>query len=75
MERGQSKKLWPEATKRDINRLMELCRQLRAGNDDPWLCGKRGLVDAFFAPIMSHFRTYAVMFTGSPATHDNKENH
>ena len=55
---------WPEATQRDINRLMELLRQLRAGNDDlgPWLCGKRGLVDAFFAPVMSRFRTYGVSF-------------
>jgi glutathione S-transferase len=55
---------WSEATQRDINRLMELCRQLRAGNSDPgpWLCGKRGLVDAFFAPVMTRFRTYGVGF-------------
>ncbi len=53
---------WPQGTQRDINRIFELWRQLRTGNEDagPWLCGRRGLVDAFYAPVMTRFRTYGV---------------
>lgn len=54
--------VWSPATQKDINRVIELWLQLRAGNSDsgPWLCGTRGLVDAFYAPVMTRFRSYCV---------------
>jgi glutathione S-transferase len=59
---------WSEATQRDINRIIEIWTQLRYGNEGlgPWLCGERGIVDAFFAPVMTRFRTYGVKI---PAEH------
>jgi len=53
---------WPAATQRDIDRVIALWLQLRDGHSDagPWLCGTRGLVDAFYAPVMTRFRTYGV---------------
>lgn len=57
---------WPTATQRDIDRIIELWLHLRAGNEEtgPWLCGKRGLVDAFFAPVQTRFRSYGVTLPG-----------
>ena len=42
--------------------MIGLWLQLRHGNsaDGPWLCGARGLVDAFYAPVMTRFRSYGV---------------
>lgn len=53
---------WSPGTQRDIDRILAVWRQLRDGNSQsgPWLCGRRGLVDAFFAPVMTRFRTYGV---------------
>jgi glutathione S-transferase len=53
---------WSEATQRDIDRIIELWRHLRSGNQQkgPWLCGERGLVDAFYAPVATRFRSYGV---------------
>ena len=53
---------WPQETQRDIDRLIELWRQLRQGRDNegPWLMGQRNAVDAFYAPVMTRFRSYGV---------------
>ncbi|HET6564018.1 MAG TPA: hypothetical protein VFG52_01290, partial [Xanthomonadales bacterium] len=58
---------WKEETQRDIDRIIALWLQLRDSHNTsgPWLCGTRGLVDAFFAPVMTRFRTYGVQL---PAT-------
>lgn len=55
-------KEWPAATQRDIDRMISLWLTLREGHETAgqWLCGERGLVDAFFAPVMTRFRTYGV---------------
>ncbi len=54
---------WPPATQRDIDRVISLWLTLREAHSarGPWLCGERGLVDAFFAPVMTRFRTYGVV--------------
>ncbi len=53
---------WPAATQRDIDRILDLWLHLRQSNSapGPWLCGSRGIVDAFFAPVMCRFRSYGV---------------
>ncbi len=53
---------WPDATQRDIDRVISLWLHLRESSHDqgPWLCGSRGVVDAYFAPVMCRFRSYGV---------------
>jgi len=60
---------WPEATRRDIDRVLALWLSLRDGNASrgPWLCGERGIVDAFYAPVMTRFRTYGVQLPAALA--------
>ena len=60
---------WPAATQRDIDRIIELWLHLRKSSNStgPWLCGSRGIVDAFFAPVMARFRTYGVELPDSLA--------
>lgn len=53
---------WPEATQRDIDRVIALWTSLRerfAGNG-PWLAGTRSIADAMYAPVVTRFRTYGV---------------
>lgn len=51
----------PEAAG-DIARIEELWTMLRRlyGAEGPFLCGARSIADAFYAPIATRFRTYAV---------------
>lgn len=53
---------WDDAAQRDIDRVVELWRDLRArfGHDDDFLCGGFGIVDAMFAPVCVRFRAYRV---------------
>jgi glutathione S-transferase len=53
---------WPEDTAGDIARVQELWADLRArfGGEGPYLFGRRGIVDAMFAPVATRFRTYGV---------------
>ncbi len=46
----------------DIERIEELWTMLRRKYADggPFLCGARGIVDAFYAPLASRFRTYNI---------------
>jgi glutathione S-transferase len=51
---------WDLAAERDIARVQQLWRQLRAqfGTDEGFLCGSFGIVDAMFAPVCVRFRGY-----------------
>jgi glutathione S-transferase len=53
---------WPEDTRRDLARIVELFEGLRAENAarGPWLFGERSAVDAMYAPVVCRLRTYAV---------------
>ena len=53
---------WPEETNAEVGRVLELWRGLRArfGSEGPWLFGRRSIADAFYAPVVSRFRTYGV---------------
>ena len=54
-------------TKADIARICEIwksCRK-RYGNGGPFLFGAPCAADAFFAPVVSRFRTYGVETEGS----------
>ena len=53
---------WDDAAQRDIDRVVELWRDLRArfGHDGEFLCGGFGIVDAMFAPVCVRFRAYHV---------------
>ena len=53
---------WDAAAQRDIDRVQALWRDLRGrfGADGPFLCGRFGIVDAMFAPVVFRFRTYGV---------------
>jgi glutathione S-transferase len=53
---------WDAAADRDIARVQELWRDLRAwhGGSGDFLCGDFGIVDAMFAPVVSRFLSYGV---------------
>jgi glutathione S-transferase len=53
---------WPDEVKADLARLFELWGGLRAryAKDGPFLFGRRGIVDAMYAPMATRLRTYAV---------------
>ncbi|MBK8285090.1 MAG: glutathione S-transferase family protein [Ahniella sp.] len=56
-------------TQKDVDRILAVWRQarsLRVG-DEPWLFGEFGLVDAFFAPVVFRFQSYAVGLDGEGA--------
>ncbi len=54
-------------TKNDVTRISEIwksCRQ-QFGNGGPFLFGTASVADAFFAPVVSRFRTYNVTLEGT----------
>ena len=53
---------WDANADRDIARVQQLWRDLRAwhGGAGPFLCGDFGIVDAMFAPVVSRFLSYGV---------------
>jgi glutathione S-transferase len=53
---------WPDDTRRALARIDELWRELRERHAHlgPWLFGRRSIADAFFAPVATRLRTYAV---------------
>ena len=53
---------WDANAQADIERIQMLWRQLRecVRADDPYLCGKFGIVDAMFAPVVCRFKSYGV---------------
>jgi glutathione S-transferase len=49
------------ATQRDIDRVLELWRTMLDRSGGPFLCGETPTIpDAFFTPVATRFRTYAV---------------
>lgn len=57
---------WSAAAQADIDRVLELWRELRAGHGAPgdFLCGRFGIVDAMFAPVVMRFAGYGVPVDG-----------
>ena len=53
---------WDASADRDIARIQEIWRELRAqhGAGGPFLCGAFSIVDAMFAPVVSRFLSYGV---------------
>ncbi len=53
---------WPEDTRADLARVADLWATTRAkyGASGPFLFGKRTIADAFYAPVATRLRTYAV---------------
>lgn len=51
-----------DAAARDVERIAAIWRETRArfGSGGPYLFGRFGIVDAFYAPVASRLRTYAV---------------
>ncbi|MCB9731797.1 MAG: glutathione S-transferase family protein [Deltaproteobacteria bacterium] len=62
---------WPEDTREDIARVTGLWEELRGryGAGGPWLFGARSVADAFFAPVVTRFRTYGVPMEGVVAAY------
>jgi glutathione S-transferase len=63
IRRRAEPRTWDEGTARDIQRMLSLWTLMRTTNgiDGGWLHGARpGLADAYFAPVATRFRTYAV---------------
>jgi glutathione S-transferase len=53
---------WRQQTRMNISRIEHIwgeCRE-RFGAQGPWLFGDRSIADAFFAPVVTRFRTYSV---------------
>jgi len=55
-------KHWDAAADRDIERVIQLWRELRSAVDQQtnFLCGPFSIVDAMFAPVVLRFRSYGV---------------
>lgn len=62
LRKREPTRAWPEGTRRDIARILDLWQTIRAthGAAGPFLFGARTLADAFFAPVCTRFRTYGV---------------
>ena len=55
--------LWSREVRADIDRMLAIWQQARAAagaRSGPFLFGRFGAVDAFFAPVVSRFKTYHV---------------
>jgi glutathione S-transferase len=66
LRRRTGPRTWDEATRADIARIFALWDELKGAINPhgPWLNGARaGIVDAFFAPVATRLRTYAVPLT------------
>lgn len=63
--------VWPEDTRRQLARLDELWSGLRAQHSHrgPWLFGMRSIADAFFTPVATRLRTYAVELSEAAAAY------
>ncbi len=48
------------ATKMDINRIIQLWDNALSVSGGPWLFGKYSVADAMFAPVASRFKTYDI---------------
>jgi glutathione S-transferase len=50
---------WNLAVERDVDRLVRMWREALSMSGGPFLFGRFGAVDAYFAPVAARFRTYA----------------
>jgi glutathione S-transferase len=56
---------WDANAERDIQRIQQLWCQLRElAGQGPFLCGRFGIVDAMFAPVVLRFAGYGVALDG-----------
>ena len=62
---------WPDETQKDINRIVAMWSALREQNAEhgPWLFGARSIADAFYLPVVTRLRTYAVPLSGPAAAY------
>lgn len=62
---------WSDDTRRQLARLDELWSDLRARHAHlgPWLFGTRSIADAFFTPVATRLRTYAVDTSDAATTY------
>ena len=62
---------WPEDTRDDLARIEELWTSLRSryGAGGPFLFGERTLADAFYAPVVTRFRSYGVALSKTSAAY------
>lgn len=53
---------WPADTQADIDRVLAIWDVLRERHaaQGPWLFGERSIADAFYAPVVTRFRSYGV---------------
>lgn len=60
---------WADDTRRGLARIDALWCELRErhGAHGPWLFGRRSIADAFFVPVATRLRSYAVASTGVAA--------
>jgi len=60
---------WGHEAQADIDRVQQLWRELRAAHaaGGDFLCGRFGIVDAMFAPVVMRFTGYAVPMDGVAA--------
>lgn len=49
-----------EATQRDVRKIVERWNQLLKRSGGPFLLGEWSIADAFFTPVATRFRTYAI---------------
>ncbi|MBC8157760.1 MAG: glutathione S-transferase family protein [Alphaproteobacteria bacterium] len=66
IRREEQGRAFSSETQKDIERICELwtfCRE-KFGQDGPFLFGSASIADAFFAPVVSRFRTYRVQLEG-----------
>ena len=62
---------WPDDTRRALARIEAMWAGLRESHAHlgPWLFGTRSIADAFFAPVATRLRTYAVPVSEAAATY------
>jgi glutathione S-transferase len=61
----------PIAVDQEVSRVKQLWTMLRKehGSQGDFLCGRFGIVDAMFAPVVTRFRTYDVKLEGACAAY------
>jgi glutathione S-transferase len=71
IRRRTSPRAWPEDTRDDLVRIEELWSSMRAryGASGPFLFGERTVADAFFAPVVTRFRSYGVPLSKTAAAY------
>lgn len=71
LRRRTTPRPWGDDTRDELARIQDLWRTTRArfGGGGPFLFGVRSIADAFFAPVVTRFRTYGVELTPESAAY------